>query len=304
MIERLKDEIMLGYGCLIVATVEKEDAERIKQYTNSKVYELTSRMINPDNVVMDIITSKNRKRPQLDEIIDTFQKSGRSNPCGTIVMHNISELGTTPSEIAKNYSKIDCSDIGILIYDAEELSTADYGCSYNKTAEQRKEIRKMLNYCIPSQYKTNRGRKQREIIITDEFKEIYWYYETYRLAEKNTYYNKKIQLNKISFKEYCKEYEKSYEYEMDEKKQASCSNLLYLPKRLGAVPKKFDELKQLYENGTELSVACEKIGIPEMTEITFRRFIIKQETGKKGMAQATFHFFDPELNDNLYMEKK
>lgn len=299
MIEELRYEEMIGYGCVVVATAEINDKEKREQYTKSKSFALTSRMMNPDNIIMDVITSKKRARPQLKEIIDTFSRSGRKNPCGTIVMQNISELGTTPPEIFANYSKLNDADIGIIIFDSEFLSTADYGCNYCKDEKQRTEIIQELKDTIPDDFKTKRGRKQREIVITDDFKLIYWWYETYRLYEKNTYKNKLIMLNKISFKEYCRAYEASPEYEIDEQEQARHYDLISLPKRFGTIPENFDQLFQLHTAGEDLYSACEKLGIPPMTEITFRRYITKIETGKKGMAQATFQNVDLELNDSI-----
>lgn len=299
LIDALKDEVMIGYGCIVVATAEMDDIEKRKQYENSKTYELTSRMMNPDNIIMDVITSKKRKRTQLSEIIDTFRHSGRFNPAGIIVIQNISELGTIPPEIAANYSMLNNEDIGIIIYDSEELSTADYGCNYSKNDFERKQIIEELTSAIPAQFKTKRGRKQREVNITDEFKSIYWYYETYRLSEKNTYKNKLISLNKISFKDYCRAYEESPEYESDEREVADNTDLISLPKRFGTVPDRFEELMKLHHSGVDLYDACLELGIKPMTEITFRRFIEKKETGKKGMAQAAFRNVDPELNDSL-----
>ena len=255
MIETLKNQILIGYGCIVVATAEKDNIEQRKQYENSKTYEFTSRMLSPDNILMDVITSKNRVRPQLNEIIDIFQASGRTNPSGVVAVANISEFGTTPKEIAQNYSKLNAADIGILIFDSEELSTVDYGCHYTKDSLQRSNIVETLAQNIPAHFKTKRGRKQREVTITKDFITVYWLYETYRLAEKNTYKNKLIMLNKVSFKDYCRTYEESPEYATDEQDQARQFDLIDLPKRFGTVPENFGQLIQLRKQGVPLQKA-------------------------------------------------
>lgn len=304
MEKRLDITNKVGYGCVVVATAAKNDKEKKEQMESSKSFHMLSQYSGSDKILgeifIDVITSRKRNRPYLEAIKDTFCASGRSKPCGVITISTLSDLGKTPPEMANNYSELNAADIGIMVLDCAELNTADESGNYCMDENQRAAIVSSLFEGMPSKFRINRGRKQREIELTEAFKEIYWYYETYRLAEKNTYKNKLIQLNKISFKECCRKYEASKEYKDDEyQKSQEYYFLVDLPKRCGTVPENFKELMTLHNSGMDLESACVQLGVPPMTEITYRRFMVKQEMGKKGMAQAAFHFFDDELNERL-----
>lgn len=294
----LRKAKMVGYGCVVVATIEKDEGKRQKQIEATKPYsELVSVMPSPDHIVIDTLTSRQKGRPLLDEIMDDFRSSSRLNPTGVIVIPSIAELGATAKECADNYEWLMLEDIGLFVLDSPELSTADGSWEYCKDLDQRKKIVQNLQQLIPSELKTKRGRKQRNIQpsdITEDFKKVYWCYENYFLPEKETYKNSKISLNKVSFREYCRVYEAMPEYAEDELEQDRKYGISSKPKRFGTVPETFDAFQALLANGVSFEVARMQLGIPQMTETTFARFRAKKESGKKGMAQAAFRYADPD----------
>lgn len=298
MIEKLKYETMIGYGCIVTTTIRKGNIDAIKK---TKAYELISHMLNPDNIVIDVITGSYRIRKGLADIIDTFTNNPdmRSNPKGCIVISSITDLGTTPSEIKKNYTTINNADIGILILNNETLSTVNYGCEYCKNYEERK---KLLLELKKDAITTRQGRKKKPLIITPEFKQVYWLYENYFLSEKNTYRNTIInKITKVAFNQLCDLYENSIDYETDEKAALSENNdLIFKPKRHGAVPEYFNELVELVNiQGIPISTACSILNIPSMTSISFQRYTIKSLTGKSGIGKAVHKYTDLALNEAL-----
>lgn len=285
-VEDLKEEIMLGYGCVVVPTAEKNDEEKKKQYINTKSFALTSRMMPPDNILMDVITSRQRSRPELEKIIEAFKQSGRIYPSGIIVISSIFDLGTTQEEIFKNYARLDIADIGVIVIESEDLSTANYGCKYRMDYGQRIALVEGLQKGLSSEIKTKRGRRKRNIQpsdITEDFKKVYWGYEHYFLSDTATYNNTKFPLNKVSFREYSRVYEGMPEYAADEWAQEYADTEAWLsekPKRLGNVPK-WKDLKELRDKGISLDEACKKLNIPPMTEISYQRFLLKNGKHKR-----------------------
>lgn len=311
-VEDLKEEIMLGYGCVVVPTAEKNDEEKKKQYINTKSFALTSRMMNPDNILMDVITSRQRIRPELEKIIEAFKQSGRIYPSGVIVISSIFDLGTTQEEIFKNYARLDIADIGVIVIESDDLSTANYGCEYRMDYGQRIALVEGLQKGLSPEIKTKRGRRKRNIQpsdITEDFKKVYWGYEHYFLSDTATYENKIFPLNKVSFREYSRVYEGMPEYETDEQAQEFAAfefgreykakiRLSDKPKRFGKVPDSFDKLEEYRKEGMPLKDACERAKIPEMTETTYWRFLIKRDGKKSLMTKMSLECTKPDYLDN------
>jgi len=306
MIKELLDEEIIGYGCIITGARKNDEyVKRTKAY--EKLTETFSqKMMNPDNVLIDV-TNSHRDRKKFLEIIDTFKAASkkdpikRSNPCGNIVITNISALGTTPKEIVENFTLLCDSDIGILIFDNDDFSTVDYGWEYCKTPTMVKEIIEQIkDINVDEDIKTNQGRKKKPLIVTPEFKELYWLFENYFLAEKNIYKNKIIgKITKVAFNQLCDIYEQSEEYPLDEQIENERNNLVVKPKRHGVVPSYFPELVRLIDNGSSIPDACKQLTLPEMTEITFARYVIKYKTGRSGTGKATHKYYVPWLNEEI-----
>ena len=293
----LRGEAMLGYGCVSSTVIRKKDKEEYaKSLEATKAYELISHMMNPDNILIDVITGSYRKRPQLMEIMDAFVSNSdyRRFPSGTIVVPSIADLGTTVAEFMENYMMLCENDIGILILDNEKLSTADYGCQYCKT---REEIAAALDTLTDHDFQTRQGRKKKQLEITDGFVEVYWYNENYFCPESIVYKNNIIgKVTKVAFYQLCDLYEKSERYAADELEQDRKHNISQKPKRYGKTKEEIPILWEQVERGEiTLEEASSQMG---MTPITFKRFVVKGND-RKTMGKATFAYKDQAIIDKL-----
>ena len=294
MLEKLIDEFMIGYGCVSVATIRKRNPEFEQSLRETKTYEMINRMLNPENIVIDVITGNYRKRKQLLEIIDTFEHntSFRSNPSGCIVIPSITDLGTSVAEVKENYSLLCQKDISILILDDEQLSTADYSGSYCKRpAEVLDAIDNMA--AVP----TRQGRKKKPLTITDEFKTLYWYFENYFVPEDIVYYKKNTlvgKITKVAFNQLCDQYEQSPEYEADEAEQEALYQISQKPKRHGKTPTEILEWCSAADDG-KTAVICDQLG---MTPTTFNRYVLKG-TGRRATGKATFAYKRQDIVDAI-----
>lgn len=294
MIERLIDELMIGYGCVSIATIRKRSPEFEQSLRETKTYELINRMFNPENIVIDVITGTYRKRKQLLEIIDTFEHntSFRSNPIGCIVMPSITDLGTSVDEIKENYSLLCQKDIAVLILDNEQLSTADYGGTFCKHPT---EVLAALDNI--TSVPTRQGRKKKPLVITDEFKTLYWYFENYFVPEDIVYYKRNNligKITKVAFNQLCDQYEQSPEYASDEAEQDSLYQISQKPKRHGKTPAEIREWCSAPDDG-KIAAICDQLGI---TLTTFNRYVLKG-TGRKAMGKATFAYKRQDIVDAI-----
>ena len=303
MIERLKNERIIGYGCIVTTSIRQKNKEELeKRLKETKVYNLISHMMNPDNIVIDVITGSYRKRKQLLEIIDTFEHNlpPSRNPIGCIVIPSISDLGTTIPEIQENYSMLCDKDVGVLVLDSEEHSTVDYSWQYCKNPmDVIGSIEKMSVSGIP----TRQGRKTKDLIVTDEFKQLYWYYENYFVPENIVYYQTNTlvgKITKVAFNRLCDKYERSAEYKIDELEQEQLYQISKKPKRHGKAPAEIAELHPCTDiDQCVIEAICAQLSI---SPITFQRYILKG-VGRKSMAKAAFTYKRQDIIDALTPEK-
>jgi len=316
LIEALKNEIMIGYGCISSTKIRRRDVNAIK---NTKAYkeleiEFKNNFLNPENIVVDIITARYRTRKNLGEIRDTFKKRAypkvdddfiiEESPIaiGIIVITDILALGTTTNEIIKNYKLLRKENIGILVLENKEdnksrFSTVDYGGTFKSPSEINQIIEELKNI---KKIPTRQGRIRKDLILTPEFKEVYWLYENYFIKEPVALNNCiSGEIAKLAFHQLCDMYEGSTEYADDEKIEAERNNLTDKPKRHGVIPKQFSYLVDLKESGTSLEIACKQLELPIMTEISYSRYLLKFKTGKSGMGKATHKYFVSRLNDEI-----
>lgn len=300
MIEKLLNEPIIGYACVVTTTIRRKDKSSFeKSLKETKAYELANRMMHPDNILIDVITGSYRKRKELLEIIDTFENNtvSRKNPIGCIVMPSIFDLGTNVTEFKHNYLMLCQKDIGILFLDNNDLSTVDYNWQYCKTlADTTSFLDALKDSDIPSR----QGRKKKPLEITDAFKKLYWLYENYFISEKVVYKNKLIgKITKVAFNQLCDLYESLPEYESDEQEQEQLHRILQKPKRHGAVPTIFPDIISMKEKGLSLQDTCERLNCKPMSEITFERLKIKAEYGRSATGKATFQYHNASLEESI-----
>lgn len=300
VIEELKGEYILGYACVVTTTIKKRGLSQ-EEYVNSlkqtKAYEIASHMFSPDLIRIDVITGSYRKRKVLLEYIDTFKKSSiRKNPIGCIAIPSILDLGTSVKEIKKNYLMLCENDIGIMVLNDESLGTVGYDWEYSKTSD---EIRALLENLSEDMIPTRQGRKKKELKVTDEFKQCYWYFENYFIPESIIYKNNLINVTKVAFNQLCDLYEHSNEYEQDELEQDVINAIGQKPKRHGKVTDDIEQAIISVQNGSvTIDEACRKL---HLTPITFQRYQLKGK-GRSSMGKATLQFRDESLIEKITMK--
>ena len=99
----------------------------------------------------------------------------------------------------------------------------------------------------------------------------------------------------------CDEYEHSERYARDEAEQAAIewNFLIEKPKRHGLVPEHFPEMIAAVNDGASVVEACNQIGIPPMTDISFERYGLKYTLGKSGLGKASFKYKNQSVIDEI-----
>lgn len=284
-----------GYGCVSSVTIPRTDAEALKQ---TKVYQalktqFNNMMLSEDCLHVDLITASYRTRSKLKNILT----SSGFGDC--IVITNISTLGITPGEIKENYLKIYEAGIGLLIPDysspvndnLDPLSTCDWSMClpenllYNSGNDYPDIIKEKLAAIDALEVKTNRGREFKG--RPENFTTVYWLYENYFLAEKDTYHNKLIDMGKKRFYRLATEYETTDpNYYKDLLEQEEKYHISEKPKRHGSVPGDFDKFLELLDNGLSLDEAAKQMNYNMINDIDFKRYQVKYLGGRKSMALA------------------
>ena len=303
MIAELKRERMIGYACICSTKVDKEKLQDSKAYLGieKQIEESTARFkkafLNPECILIDVISGPTRKRNKLEEIIDTFKHGDNwyQSPKGTLVIESLSALGTRPDIVSKNFMRLVIEDIGVLILkpDQDSFSTADFGGEYRVQDPLKRE--KIAEEAGKVEIKTKRGTKKGD--ITEDFKTVYWLYENYFIPESLVYYNTiNGKTTHVTFTSRCADYERSPEYVVDEAAEHAKNRIGDKPKRYGKPPEGFEKLCSLIVSGEmSLEDASKELGI---TPTTFNRYILKG-AGRKAMSQATYTFKDQAIVDAI-----
>lgn len=283
-----------GYGCVSSIKISRRDPEGLKR---TKAYQalknqFTNMMLSEDCLHVDLVTATYRVRNKLQNIISS---SGYGD---CIVLVNISALGFSPNEIKENYLKIYKAGIGLLIPDysnpsnnsLDPLSTSGWNMCLSEDLIYNEEelpaaIKDRLKIIDSLEVKTNQGRAFLD--RPDNFETVYWLYENYFLAEKDTYKNRLISISKKLFNRLATEYEESdpnYYNALSE--QDELYNISEKPKRHGSVPDDFEDFLNLVNQGVPVGEAARRMNYTRMNDIDFKRYLIKYHGGKKSMAVA------------------
>lgn len=284
--------MIYGYGCVSSPKILRNDIEAIYSTKAYKAIKKTFLRLGlpVENIYIDLITGTYRKRKYLEYILRT------SRPGDCIVVENISALGFNPAELQKNYKSLHSHALALYVA-SEYLSsretiystalsdmTLSLDCapgSYNAEALIEKRCKMMLS----EKAKTNRGPAYMD--RPAGFKKVYWLYENYFLAEKDTYHNRTIDMGKKLFYRLAKEYETiDPDYENDLIEQDKLYGISLKPKRHGAVPADFDKFLEKISAGTSLKDACNDMGYDYIPPIDIERYVLKHEGGRKAMAEA------------------
>lgn len=285
---------IFGYACISSPYIKRKDEEQIKQ---TKAYQALKNqfdnlMLSEDYLYVDILLSQYRTRKKLKEIL----ASSGFGDC--IIITNIYALGAKHSEIKENYSKIYEAGVGLLIPDYSNpandnlnpLSTCDWSMSLPDALKYDGNtypdiIKEKLAAIETLEIKTNQGREFKG--RPENFKTVYWLYENYFLAEKDTYHNKLMDIGKKRFNRLATEYETTDpNYYKDLLEQEEKYHISEKPKRHGAVPDDFNKFLQLLDDGLTLNEAAKQMNYNMMNNIDFKRYQIKYLGGRKSMSLA------------------
>lgn len=303
---------VVGYGCVassqhsvrddrflseeeIIWRKNTKAAEDIQKVTDA-IKKLKDLFLPESSIVIDVIGGSYRRRHQLEKCLKSMGYGD------SIVIANISSLGLNSEELLKNYKKIFKARIGLLLPDytlescISPLSTTDFAFSPISISEAEFEEKCQIISSI--KIRSNRGRKM--LKITEEFKEIYWYYEKYLIDPITAIKNKHYSISKNTFRKLCDEYEASDEYKDDLDHQEKEFKISGLPKRHGVIDSVLEEI--IYDVSilhVSLTDACAMHGISKLNELQFRRIVLKYYCKKGGALKKTFELRDFDLIESL-----
>lgn len=286
---------IIGYGCTHNNKFSVYDETA---YKKTRVFKQLQNLFIPDeNIIIDVLTLRHTTQDKLQELLNNLA------PGDCIVIPDISSLAKDIESIAKYYEEIYNKGIGLCIPDKKRadgvsaLSTTDFSFDYRGCPEE--DFKEKYNKLLKSKtLSSNTGRPKGQ--ITQEFIECYWYYENYFISEEEAYDNALIKVSKVGFHNIANEYERTPEYAHAEEEQERLYGISSKPKRNGKVPDYFKDLHSLVVNsGMSISEACHKLGQPVISEITYRRFLVKLQDGRSGMVKASMYLARPEIANKI-----
>lgn len=302
---------VVGYGCVSSSQHSVRDdrflsEEEIEWRKNTKVAAEFKRLrdlfLPESSIVIDVIGGSYRRRHQLEKCLKTMSYGG------SIVISSLSSLGLNNEELIENYRRIFKAGIGLLLPDytlescISPLSTTDFAFSPISISEAEFEEKCQIISSI--KIRSNRGRKM--LKITEEFKEIYWFYERYLIDPVTACKNRYFSISKNTFRKLADEYENSEEYNADLEYQNKMYEIGGLPKRHGVINDTMENLiLDVVVGRRTLENACSIYGI-QLSEVQHIRYNLKYYCKKGGALKKTFELRDYELIESLqpsYTEK-
>lgn len=241
-----------------------------KNYVDAKSYEQTrkykkaieiQKALGIESLVVDICTSKNRKKANLEELLNKEET--------TIVVSDVTALGKN-EEIASIYNRIveAGNDILICYYDecgllkAEEPSTVDL--NFDKKSDIPNPVFDMAGYLTPTQYRKTSTRMLDPRII-----EGYWQIEQGEKTQKQVI--DEIGTSKNTFIRRADEYVGTEGWATRYLSEVENTDIMTKPTKLGEIP---EDAKRLYEyleehptdfNAYSMDVICSFAGIDMQT---------------------------------------
>lgn len=302
-----------------------------EDYKKTRVYmQLRNMFIHEDDIYVDIITSSYKNQ---DKFWYLMQKMKAGD---TIVLPKIDMLAEKRKDVIMRYETLYNKGIGVLVPDptqangVSEISTTDYSFKEVDISPEDFETKKKLI----SELQAKKGSGLAKSEITAEFKVIYWLYEHFFISENDACHNSLIEMSKVKFHGLATDYENSLAYAEDELQQVSSIHLFvdkmidegtdnekkeilkrlsdYLfeqwnnkdtgiaekPKRNATIPKNFEDVRSyLINSNANLSDACAKSNCRLMSDITFARYIVKKDGGKRILVLSSNNCRDLNITD-------
>ena len=207
-------------------------------------------VFNADRIVVDVHWHSD-KREQLENLIAELDSED------VIYMYSVDTLLKGKNKGVEYYKQILDKNINLFVLDhsGDLPKVSPISTFYNskdvgrilKETEKLELIAKMEK--IAREYKpvAQTGKTTYKANITEEFKQLYFMYEAYRIKEKTLVKEmlpeKTGIYNKQTFISLCREYEKSVKYIADFELYCHYDKkFLELPKRTGKIPREYDEI--------------------------------------------------------------
>lgn len=274
-----------GYGCVSTRHTKAHTREAIEQ---TNIYKVLKRIFHNNNwditnIAIDILNANNKNRYLLSELISKLS----NNTSSILLITSIDVLGKTRNEVIEIYKIILDNKINMIVYDTmSDDCVGKYStCDFSGAKFSDKILLDYLNQLQSQNIKTARGNISHEF-EPELFRKTYWEYENYFIKESTAL--EALSISKTLFYKWCQMYEQDeidcLFYEIEELEQEKLYNISSKPKRHGKQPDKMNELIIEYSNTNDLSSACKKIGIPNMTKITYQRYVRK--TSRQVMSKA------------------
>ena len=207
-------------------------------------------VFNADKIVVDVHWHS-EKREELEKLISTMDSED------VIYMYSVDTLLKGKNKGVEYYKQILDKNINLFVLDhsgdlpkVSPISTFFYSQDIGRTlTETEKGELVAIMEKIASEYKpvAQTGKTTYKANITEEFKQLYFMYEAYRIKEKTLVKEmlpeKTGIYNKQTFISLCREYEKSIKYLADFELYCHYDKkFLELPKRTGKIPREYDEI--------------------------------------------------------------
>lgn len=224
---------------------------------NSLAYKQLLTIPGVESGLVDIVIDtgwNTERRPKLEELIS---KLGDGD---IIYMYSIDTLLSGRNKGVEYYSQIINKGIHLSVFDhsgnflkISPISTVSMPdvTPYTQLSELKKEelIKKMEQLSKEYVYLPKTGKTTYKANLTNEFKNLYFQYEAYRITEKELMEILKKDFNiynKQTFISMCRMYEKSLTYQDDCKDYQNADNkFISLPKRTGKIPSEYFEIMEL-----------------------------------------------------------
>ena len=253
-----------------------------KNYVDAKAYEQTrkykkaieiQKALGIESLVVDICTSKNRKKANLEELLNKEET--------TIVVSDVTALGKN-EEIASIYNRIieAGNDILICYYDecgllkAEEPSTVDL--NFDKKSDIPNPVFDMAGYLTPTQYRKTSTRMLDPRII-----EGYWQIEQGEKTQKQVI--DEIGTSKNTFIRRAEEYVGTDGWVARYLSEIENTDIMTKPAKLGEIPEDAKKLHDYLEKhptdfvAYSIEVICSFAGIDMET---WNRMLLLEDSRK------------------------
>lgn len=244
---------VVGYGVCIRNT--PIDIKKTVAYQ-----ELTTIGFDESRMVIDIVRSDAANRPNLEELIDKLGAGDQIHmySIDTLFLGNCKRAFPLYSAILKKGIDLLVFDFSGAIAKLSPFSTLRFGDRksgekfFEKSLKSHDELTyEFSEYLVDAMPEKNSGglRTEERLNISDDFKEIYFAYESYQISQEDT-----LKLlntycgigSKITFWLMAKDYETSLVYSDDLSNQPF--EILDLPKRCGKLPEEYHQITKLADS--------------------------------------------------------